>query len=260
MARKSVESSKILSFFGKEQLYLLSSGSMQTVDKVLLNTHIKSAILLDYLSNFMPIGRVPTQVGFDLMAHGVPVSDLSAARLRALMKKDAHSHSQKLTRLLSDGNTKTVAYRVLQEITAFATKDLADMKEEGEFEKRRLYRTLQGVPILLMSDHSIRSFPTVPNDQIGIVNDMSYFRILPPQILNRIVHPWMLKHSNLFNQHLFRDTMFISTFNAFFIKDILASLFPPQWNRADAACWNAGDYAVPNVSMDLLLYALWNET
>ncbi|RYG70211.1 hypothetical protein EON64_00775 [archaeon] len=260
IAKRAVESSKLISFLSKEALYLLPFGSMQSLDKVLLNTHLNSGILIDYLSDFVPIGRAPMQVGLDLIAHGVPVSDLSAARLRALMKKDAHSHSQKLTRLLADSNTKTVAYRVLQEVIAFVTRDLAEMKEEGEFEKRRLYRTLQGVPALLMSDFSIRSFPTVVSDQICIVNDMSYFRILPPQVLNRIVHPWVLKHSSLFSQSLFRNTMFISTFNASFIRDVLPSLFPPQWNRADAACWKSSDYAVSNIPMDLVLYALWNET
>jgi hypothetical protein len=106
---------------------------------------------------------------------------------------------------------------------------------ESEYIQRRSYRDLIGCPLMPLADLSIKPFPKNASDQVAITPIILH--LLLPLLKSSFLHPTLLKHLQLFDNHIFLDTLFISKFSISFIDKNISYIIPDNWKFVPAICW-----------------------
>eukprot|EP00981_Chlorochromonas_danica_P007847 scaffold1884_cov343-Ochromonas_danica.AAC.64 len=251
----------------QEPLYLNSTAGLKKVDHLLFQTNAFHPIFLSYLQDHLPLARCPAQILLDLQVMKIVASDLTPGRLRAYLKKDAGLHLDKLSAFIQSQGVvqgRTLVIELLRYATADLPSGVSDSM--GEFLMRKAYRSLQGCPLLLMADHSIRFVPVNSQDHLAHVTNSKYFHLLPPAVLRQLLHPILSQTVPLFKSEIFLDTLYISSFNCSFIKSILSSILPITWKGLPAVQWPDNSSAAQNSTngiawdkLEQLLYLFWTE-
>ena len=211
--------------------YVLHGIGYRTLKEVILPTITFNHHVTSYLLSILPLVKCPLQIANDLLHTSILSSKsmnlFSPSRLRSALLNKSLNQCQILKNNLS--TVKTLLEYILTDIN----NDTLQL--ESEYIQRRSYRDLIGCPLMPLADLSIKPFPKNASDQVAITPIILH--LLLPLLKSSFLHPTLLKHLQLFDNHIFLDTLFISKFSISFIDKNISYIIPDNWKFVPAICW-----------------------
>ena len=270
-------SGTLVTLSASDQSNFLFQSTFTTLDKVVLPLHDLSTESAAYLSSTIHLAGCPTQIGRDLQENRVSLLELSPERLRAYMKRDVLIHAGSLAGASRSIWIELVRYvmRDLDLVTSMsnpANVASGNSTGEGEFAKKRNMKKLAGCPLLLTADERIKCFPNNVNERKAFV-PLNFYDFLPVDLFGHVISPLMMEtFGELLMDPCCQEVLFISPFNAQFVKQMIQFFLPPLWSMNKAIHWipdaditqsgGVGQYSIAGYSslrtFELLLYCIWN--
>ena len=211
--------------------YVLHGIGYRTLKEVILPTITFNHHVTSYLLSILPLAKCPLQIANDLLHTSILSSNsmnlFSPSRLSSDLINKSLNQCQILKNNLS--TVKTLLEYILTDI------DNDTLQLESEYIQRRSYRELIGCPLMPLADLSIKPFPKNASDQVAITPIILH--LLLPLLKSSFLHPTLLKHLQLFDNHIFLDTLFISKFSISFIDKNISYIIPDNWKFVPAICW-----------------------
>jgi len=211
--------------------YVLHGIGYRTLKEVILPTITFNHHATSYLLSILPLAKCPLQIANDLLHTSILSSKsmnlFSPSRLRSALLNKSLNQCQILKNNLS--TVKTLLEYILTDINNDT------LQSESEYIQRRSYRELIGCPLMPLADLSIKPFPKNASDQVAITPIILH--LLLPLLKSSFLHPTLLKHLQLFDNHIFLDTLFISKFSISFIDKNISYIIPDNWKFVPAICW-----------------------
>ncbi len=103
-------------------------------------------------------------------------------------------------------------------LLSYALSDFDRYSSHAESVRRNIYRELHGCPLLLMSDGSIKYFPSRSQDSIAHMSSALHY--LLPRMRKQLLNPILMEKMEIFKDHLFQDTVFVGKITSDFLRVI----------------------------------------
>ena len=234
--KTAIQNSTLHLYLGACKHYLTTKGFWDVRSVFFPSLGCPDAVV-DYMKRRLALGTMPPHVSRDLKEMNISHSALNAPKLREALRRDIPGHCKELR------ERKDVAMVLLH----YTTDDLRKLKEavttrlEGaaiagrdRAALQKAFTGLQGVPLLPMSDGSVRPFPKSARERLCF--SPFTMHALMPALSSIFIHPTALNNLAIFEDELFLASVHLCNFNAAALKDYV-NLVLPLVGRSAAVAW-----------------------